>query len=54
MKISHAFRADGRWDTWRQSRLRASQRAMYDDTLQQVEEYMAFKYPQTTNDKIEA
>lgn len=38
MKINHAFRADARWDTYRQSRLRASQRTMHNDTLEQLDE----------------
>jgi hypothetical protein len=38
MKIKHAYRADSRWDTYRQSRLRASQRTLHDDTLSQIED----------------
>lgn len=38
MKIKHAYRADSRWDTYRQSRLRASQRTLRDDTLSQLAE----------------
>lgn len=38
MKIKHALRADSRWDTWRQSRLRSTQRTLHDDTLEQLDE----------------
>lgn len=38
MKINHALRSDSRWDTYRQSRLRSTQRALRDDTLAQLDE----------------
>jgi hypothetical protein len=38
MKINHALRSDSRWDTFRQSRLRSTQRTMRDDTLDQLDE----------------
>jgi hypothetical protein len=38
MKIKHALRPDGRWDTWGQSKLRSTQRTLYRDTLEQVTE----------------
>jgi hypothetical protein len=38
MKINHALRPDSRWDTWGQSRLRSTQRALRDDTLDQLDE----------------
>jgi len=41
MKITHALRSDSRWDTYRQSRLRSTQRTLRDDTLTQVEELNA-------------
>lgn len=38
MKISHALRSDSRWDTYRQSRLRSTQRTLRDDMLDQLDE----------------
>lgn len=38
MKIKNALRPDSRWDTYRQSRLRATQRTLRDDTLEQLAE----------------
>ena len=38
MKISHALRSDSRWDTYRQSRLRSTQRTLRDDTNEQLDE----------------
>lgn len=38
MKIKHALRPDGRWDTWGQSKLRSTQRTLYRDTLEQITE----------------
>ena len=38
MKIKNAYRPDSRWDTWHQSKLRSSQRAINRDTLDQVAE----------------
>lgn len=45
MKISHALRSDARWDTYRQSRLRSTQRTLRDDTLDQLDELDADSEP---------
>lgn len=45
MKISHALRPDSRWDTWDQSRLRSTQRTLYNDTHEQVQDWLDGSLP---------
>jgi len=53
MKIKHALRADSRWDTWRQSRLRSTQRTLHDDTLEQLSDLFAVEISQAELDELD-
>jgi hypothetical protein len=50
MKITHALTADARWDTYRQSRTRATSRMLRDDVADQLFDMAEGEWPEADTD----
>jgi hypothetical protein len=50
MKITHALTADSRWDTYRQSRTRATSRMLRDDVAEQLFDMTEGEWPEADTD----
>lgn len=50
MRIKHAFTADARWDTYRQSRTRATSRMLRDDVADQLTDMAEGEWPEPETD----